>query len=190
MRAASLFVALALNLALSGCSHMISPQGRAGITPGLQLDMIRNAPKQFLGKTLLVGGNILAVAPQEGYSTLEIYSWQLDRRGEPITHDRQGGRFIAVSEKLLDPQTFSPGRFVTLVGAVEGVEDRSIDGVELRLPLLRIEEICLLDQPLRYDGPPRLNADSPFPSPPWYETDNPYDPNRARPARDRMAPPY
>lgn len=190
MRATIFFIILALAAGLCGCSHVISPEGRAGLAPKLRLDMIRAQPQAFLDQTLLVGGNILAVTAEEGNTTFEIYSWQLDHRGEPTYHDPQGGRFLAVSETLLDLETFRPGLFVTLVGAVAGVEDREVDGVPFNLPILRITEIHLLDRPLRYDGPPRLNAKTPFPSPPWYGTENPYDPGYAQPARDRMSPPY
>lgn len=189
MRAAILLT-LAIAAALSGCSHMISPEARAALEPGLRLEMIRIEPQAHLGQTILVGGNILTLRDEDESTTLEIFSWQLDRRGEPTYHDHEGGRFLAASESLLPHDEYRPGLFVTLVGSVEGVEEREVDGVSQTLPLLRIEEIRLLDRPLRYDGPPRLNAKTPFPSPPWYEAENPYDPEISRPARDRMSPPY
>lgn len=190
MRAAIFLFSLAIAAGLSGCSHMIPPEARAGIETGLRFEMIRAQPEAHLGQKLLVGGNILTLSDEDESTILEIYSWQLDRRGEPTSHDPQGGRFLAASETLLPRDEYRPGLFVTLVGSVEGVEEREIDGVPLTLPLLRIEEIRLLDRPLRYDGPPRLNAKNPFPSPPWYEAANPYDPEIARPARDRLSPPY
>lgn len=184
MHPVTAFIAILCSLALGGCSHVISPAGRAAVAPGVRLDMVRAEPETYRGQQLLVGGNILGLNPQEAETAIEIYSWRLDRRGEPIDFDPAGGRFLAVTGESLDPQVFSPGRFVTLVGAAERVATREIDGNLHRLPVLRIVEIHALDLPLRYDGPPRLDVPSPLPAP-WYETANPYDPNVAQPARDR-----
>lgn len=183
MRPVIALIVFLFAVAICGCSHVVSPQGRAAVVPGSRLDMVRVAPEVHLGEQLLVGGNILGLTRQEEETAIEIYSWKLDQRGEPLDFDHRGGRFLAVTGEGLDPQAFSPSRFVTLVGAVEGVETREIDGSPYRLPLLRVVEIHALDLPLRYDGPPRLDAPSPLPAP-WYETANPYDPNNSQPARD------
>lgn len=175
---------LALSLmTLSGCSHVISQTNRASVTPGLDLAMVRAAPQQHLGATLLLGGNILGLMPQEGRSVLEVYSWKLDGRGEPTEFDEAGGRFLVVTDLWFDPLRFRPGYFVTLVGTVEGSETVDLGGTDYLYPLIRVVEIHALELPLRYDGPPRINTDRPIPAPVWHERENPYDPTGFPPNR-------
>ena len=170
------FPLLAALVLLTGCSSVISPEGLARVTPGSSLATVRQSPADHIGETLLVGGNILGLLPQEGRSYLEVYSWKLDRRGLPLSFDQAGGRFLAVTDRWFDPLAYAPGRFVTLVGTVEGSETHDLGGYDYTYPVLRISEIHRLDTPHHYDGPPRVDQVQPSLTPPWYERDNPYAP--------------
>lgn len=174
-RIALVLATLSLLLA-SGCSHVISQAARDSVTPGVTLVAVKTDPTPYLGQRLLLGGVILGNQPGSEVSTLEIHAWRLDRSGEPVAVDEIAGRFLATSERFLDPALYQPGRMVTLTASVSGRETRPLGELTYDYPLLRIGELYLWHSPLLYETTPYLPLYYPYFGPPWYLRENPYDP--------------
>ncbi len=170
-----------LLLLCSGCTHVISTEGRAKVDREVALSEVFAEPAAHLGTRLLTGGLILSASEDEMTSTLEVLVFRLDRGGEPIDIDPDGARFLARTADKLDPERYVPGQLVTLTGTVAGSEDVELPGRVYTFPLLLIHEIHLWEEPFRRGLLPGQDPRAPF-----YERpeqleghENPYDPGYA-----------
>lgn len=169
---------LAAVLGLSGCTHVISSAARTQADPALLVAELQRAPNAYTGKTLLLGGLIVAnLADAEG-SALELIPWNLDRFGEPLTYATADKRLVAVTEQCLDPERYAVGRLVTLSATATGRQHPVADGKDSG-PELQIVEIYLWDTPYRYGLQPHSDPYLPEYLPTWFQRDNPYDPGSA-----------
>jgi outer membrane lipoprotein len=89
---------------------------------------IQASPQSLQGKTVLLGGEVLAAKRvQEGT--------ELERRSE------SQGRFLALDRTLTDPASLPPGTRLTLVGAVTGEETRRLDESTYRYPTVEAKHM-------------------------------------------------
>lgn len=161
----------------SGCTHVISRQARDAVDQKTTFALVKADPGAFLGKDLLLGGVIVDTRIEKDGSTLEVFRWKLDRWGEPIAVDESAGRFLAVTDRLLDPAIYAPGRLLTLTATVLGEETRPLGQVVYRYPLLRANETYLWDTPFRYGIHPHPNIYVPYYVGPEHGgRTSPYDP--------------
>jgi len=164
-------------LIATGCSHVISKEARLRVDSEASFAAVRENPEANLGKILLLGGLIVGERVEPEGSTLEIFRWQLDRWGEPVAIDEAAGRFLATTERLLDPAVYAPGRLVTLTGTVTGRETRPLGQISYTYPIFHIEEIYLWDTPFRYGLYPHPNIYVPYyVGPEDFGRTSPYDP--------------
>jgi len=170
--------ALAILLLLTtACSHVISKEARKGIDPEATFAAVKAAPGAYQDKTLLLGGVIVRNELAASGSTLEVFRWKLDRWGEPVAADENGGRFLAVTERLLDPALYVPGRLVTLTGTVSGETTRPLGQINYQYPIFRIGEIYLWDTPFLYGIHRQPNIYVPYyVTPDAFGRTSPYDP--------------
>ncbi|WP_429885683.1 Slp/YeaY family lipoprotein [Geoalkalibacter halelectricus] len=126
-----------------GCTHVLPPEARREVDPYLDLRTVREAVAEHEGSTLLVGGLIVDHAVTREGSRLEILSYTLDRWGRPLRADEQAGRFLAQTERVLDPALYEKGRQVTLTGVVAGEAALPLGEKTYRYPLLRLRAIYL-----------------------------------------------
>jgi outer membrane lipoprotein len=136
-------------LLLSGCAHVLSEQALHAVDPTVEYAQVKADPEAWRGSTLVLGGRIIDVKNERAGSTLEILSYSIDRFGQPTAVDEAGGRFLARSERFLDPKVYEAGRLVTLTGTVEGSETRPFGGADYVYPVFRLGEIRLLNEPYR-----------------------------------------
>lgn len=143
MKRMLLFISVAFLLLGAGCSHVLSPAALQNVDPTLDFVEVKVNPQAYLGRTLILGGLIIQTEPSRSGTTLEILRYRLDRWGEPLTVDEVGGRFLARTERFLDPELYTSGRFVTLSGIVSGTETRSLQDYDYVYPVFRIGEVYL-----------------------------------------------
>ncbi|BCR06893.1 membrane protein [Desulfuromonas versatilis] len=165
-------LAALLALALTGCSHVLSKEALVEVDPLLEFEQVKSNPERYRERTLVVGGLILDNNVSPEGTELEVLRYSLDRWGWPGDADEAGGRFLARSEKLLDPALYKPGRLVTLSGRVAGSQSRPLQDSTYHYPVFAIGEIYLWpeyrersyfdDYP--YYGPPY----HPYYHPPYY----------------------
>ncbi len=136
------FIALFLLLCLvGGCAQSpvarndvpVSPYGPAHVLSG-------DAPP---GETVVWGGRIVAIEPLADRTELVVASYPLDRADRPRIRERAGVRFVLVDDRFLEPVDWSPGRFVTVLGTIEGIEDRLTGEHRHAHPVIHAERVHL-----------------------------------------------
>ncbi len=130
-----------LALALMGCGPAISPilVREARQEPGAPASFaeLRANPEKYLGKPVILGGEVISVSLKDGKSLLAVNQQDLDPRLQP-----QGpgyGTFYAESREFLSPSFYVAKRKVTVAGVVKG----RLNGA----PLLEARQIHLGDYP-------------------------------------------
>jgi outer membrane lipoprotein len=136
-------------LLLSGCAHILSDEALHSVDPTVEYAQVKADPEAWRGSTLVLGGRIIEVKNERSGTTLEILRYSLDRSGYPTTVDEAGGRFLARTDRFLDPEVYEAGRLVTLAGTLEGSETRPVGGVDYAYPVFRVGELRLLREPYR-----------------------------------------
>ncbi|WP_127956747.1 Slp family lipoprotein [Serratia microhaemolytica] len=113
-------------MALSGCVSV--PQTLQGTTstPLMQLAMVQNSPKLFIGAEARFGGTVVGMANEGGQTVLEIAVVELDSGARPMLGQPSQGRLLASVNGFLDPVDFR-GRLVTVVGPITGMQAGQID---------------------------------------------------------------
>lgn len=120
----AIFFIIALEFA--GCGQIITREVWEGATVVKRFDKIRQAPDEFVGKTVVLGGEIIETRNLFEGTVLVILERPLDARQRPKVDDMSGGRFKVRFADYLDPVLFGPGRQITVAGDVEGLENEPI----------------------------------------------------------------
>lgn len=110
------------------------------------------------GETVIWGGEIVEVINRAESTELVVVSRPLDRADRPRLEAEGGVRFVAVYPGFLEPVTHAPGRFVTLLGAVDGIEQRHVGEFPVRHPVLAVDQLHLWPaDPRQWDQRPRFS---------------------------------
>ena len=145
-RAWSHLVVMVLLLS-SGCAPVLSQnlidQGEGDV----DLVELRQSPARFQGKTLILGGTIIAVTnTSDGRGELEILQRPLGHRLEPQLDDQTQGRFLVQREGRFEDLEFVKGRRISLAGRVIGSTTRQVDQSNYVYPQLELIEYHLWPQ--------------------------------------------
>lgn len=121
-----------------------------GIPPGLEKEIdtsvsfadLKRAPGEYIGRTLMVGGNVLRAKRTETGTELEILQLPTEKEG-PQTEDRlrSEGRFLAIRGAFLDPASLPEGTPITVIGTVTGETTRQLDETDYTYPILEVKHI-------------------------------------------------
>lgn len=136
-------VLLAAVVAATGCAYPISKGLRERAGDDLSFREVLDAPEEYKGETVIWGGKILECETGEGTSVLVILQTPLDFFYEPQEARESAGRFMAASDRFLDPEVYQKDRSVTIGGEVTGQTTRKVGGASYTYPTVRIEEIYL-----------------------------------------------
>jgi outer membrane lipoprotein len=124
------FLPIILLMILAGCAHVVAPDLRAQADKTLSTKALFSDPDLHRGKTVIVGGEVIETRNLEESTEIEVLEKPLDSRGRPLDTDVSRGRFIVRHPERLDPAIFSPGREVTVVAEVLGLERRLLGEIE------------------------------------------------------------
>ena len=124
-------------LLLAGCAGVIPQAAREGIDPRLTFAALRANPEAARGRRVALGGEILGVIVRSQDTEIEVVQYPLGADDAPDPSAPSEGRFLVRRAGFLDPAVYRAGRFVTVVGTVEEVEERRIGEVPYRYPLLQ-----------------------------------------------------
>lgn len=163
---------LLLGLLLGACVSPLSREARFEAEPYVDFSKLLENPEFYQGKTLLLGGVIVALEGSREASLLEVLRYELDRGDRPLQPDETSGRFLVRTPRFLDPELYAKGRLVSLTGKFEGVESRPLGSLEYPYPLLSLGELYLWPKQETYLGPPG----SYYPYRPFYWYDPWYEP--------------
>jgi outer membrane lipoprotein len=135
-----LFPILPLLLFLNGCTHWISEQSRALADPTITFSQLSANPDAFRGKCVMLGG-IIAAITRDGGTQLEVIQHAIDKWELPDESIHTGGRFLAATSVVLDPEKYEAGTLVTMVGEVTGRKVHVRQGQEHVYPVIAIKDI-------------------------------------------------
>ncbi len=145
---------------LTSCSPKIIPDEiDAKIDKTLSYKEIEKNPEKYLGKRVLLGGEIIETHVTQGGSEIEILQKPLNSGRAPRFTDESLGRFFISATTFLDPVIYKSGRRITVVGIVKGSKTRQIGDAKRIYPLLGKEYLHLWAPGSRSpeDGNPRIS---------------------------------
>lgn len=108
-------------------------------TPG---QIVEAMPGQR-GARVQWGGRIVSITNQDRATIIEVLSHPLSRDGLPNTYRKPTGRFLLHRGGFLEPQDYSPGRLLTVVGTVQSLTRTTVGETEFVVPLVRAEQMKL-----------------------------------------------
>ncbi len=137
---------------LSGCAPVLSSGVLQQSDASVAFPDLARAPGDYTGKTVLLGGTIIALKNLATGTELEVLQRPLGYRMEPLLNDQSGGRFLVLFDQILDDKIYERGRKITLAAEVMGSETRSLEGIQYTYPLLKQKEHYLWPKADRYYG--------------------------------------
>lgn len=94
-------------------------------------------PDSLSERSFTWGGSVQAVSNLVDHTRLEVLSYPLSQRRQPITGKVAGGRFLVDMAGFLEPQEFPPGTLVTVQGRFDRLVLGKVGDADYRYPLLR-----------------------------------------------------
>lgn len=135
------FLTLMVTLSVcSGCTTVISEQSRKLIDTEASFSEIRTSPETYIGKHLLLGGQIANIRNNQSGAQLEIVQFEVSSSGAPQESYVSYGRFIATTMQYIEPLIYRPGMMITLVGELKGKETRRLDDMDYTYPVIAMRE--------------------------------------------------
>ena len=142
-------------LAVVGCTHPISKNLRAGLDPSVSLTGLFESPDAYIGKRVLMGGNIVQTRNFPDQSEIEVVQKSVDSYGNLSGGDRTLGRFIYRHRGYLESEVYAKGRDVIGAGVIVGGQSGKIGDRDYLFPVIEPEELILLPEyietPYYYD---------------------------------------
>ena len=80
------------------------------------------------------GGKIVDMRPGKDQTCFEIASFPLDSEARPEPSDESPGRFVACAPGFYEPAVYTPGRDVTVVGALNGTKAGKVGQYDYTFP--------------------------------------------------------
>lgn len=150
-----LFVLLALTLGLlAGCAS--TPKfDTTGVDRALTPRAVVDGAAYSPSRRVLWGGVIVATRNLRDQTQLEVLAYPLERDGEPDVAASPQGRFLLLRDGYLEPVDYAPGRQVTGVGTVAGVEKGKVGEADYLYPVMKAEQMYLWpkEQPYQQRNP-------------------------------------
>ncbi len=95
------------------------------------------------GDRVIWGGRIAAIRNLADYTEITVVSYPLDRGDRPRIHQEPGVRFVLRQAGFLEPVQFMPGRYLSVLGQVAGLESSPVGDHWMEMPVLEAEQIHL-----------------------------------------------
>jgi len=89
------------------------------------------------------GGRILSIDNEEDGTVLQVLAVPLNGSNVPLVEQRSVGRFIAFYPGFLEPQDYTPGRWISLAGDLDGFADAQVDEYVMSVPFVQVRQVHL-----------------------------------------------
>lgn len=153
-RLMTLSLLMCATLLMSACAESLHQAQRTADSLGIPLELekeidksigltdLQQAPGEYIGRTVMLGGTVIRGKRTREGTELEILQRPTGGEGR-LTEDRlrSEGRFLAVRETSLDPASLPEGTPITVIGTVKGVTTRQLDESEYAYPVLEVKHI-------------------------------------------------
>lgn len=130
-----------LALLLAACASSPLETGDDGVAPFGPAHVLSG--EAAIGERVVWGGRIAAVRNLADHTELTVVSYPLDRADRPRLQSEPGVRFLLRQSGFLEPVQFMPGRYLSVLGQVGGLESMPVGEHWLDLPVLEAEQIHL-----------------------------------------------
>jgi outer membrane lipoprotein len=158
-------------LFFTASSSVISRQVRKEAEPPVAFKTLMKEAHSYVGRTVIVGGYILATEKLADKMIILTLQAPLGFRNEPKSRDTSQGRFIVLHKDFLDPAVYRKDRKITVAGNVVGLT--TADDERCPNKCLNIEGREIHLWPEYYYHKPRYY---PYGDPPYHPRLFPYDP--------------
>lgn len=137
---------LVIFLTFVGCAHPISEKTRATLDPSVSVSGLFESPDAYIGKKVMLGGNIVQTRNAQDQSEIEVVQKSLDSYGNLDTGDATLGRFIFRHRGYLESEVYTKGRDVIGAGVIVGSQSGKIGDRDYQFPVIEPEELNLKQQ--------------------------------------------
>lgn len=134
------FGLMLLLLTATGCTTVISEQSRKLVNTAADFKAVKEAPDNYIGKNILLGGRIANIRNSSDGAQLEIVQFDLTFQNYPEDTFISYGRFLATSSSYMDPLIFKRGMLITLVGEVKVKKTLRLDDMDYTYPVISMRE--------------------------------------------------
>jgi outer membrane lipoprotein len=158
----------------AGCASAPFPESAMrSVNRAVTVAELRQNPGGYLGRRVIVGGDIISTQPRAGETEVELLTHPLGSGDEPRRTDQSDGRVLIRTKQFLDPAVYARDRRLTVVGPVTGAEERRIGELPYLYPLIEGEYVKLWPR-----DPPstELYRGYPWGWPSYYPGPYPYGP--------------
>jgi outer membrane lipoprotein len=142
----SMLVLLPTMMWLSSCAsyNVIPKDMQSQVDYTVSFTELHNAPHEYLGRTVVFGGEVLSAKRLKDGTRIEVLQLPLDKYQAP-TYDRTAseGRFLAFEKEFLDPAKLPSGTRVTIVGDITGAMTQPLDETEYTFPTLDVKKLTV-----------------------------------------------
>ena len=141
MPAIAVLFALVAQLILVGCATSpVAPEGAVVDDIG-PAHVLKNS--ESAGLRVIWGGQIVALRNLAEFTEISVVAYPLDGADRPRTDAEPGVRFLIREAGFLEPVKFAPGRFITVLGIVQGTQETFVDEFALTQPMVEAEALHL-----------------------------------------------
>jgi outer membrane lipoprotein len=141
-RKLSFFVPLTFMI-VSACASVHFRGFETEIRDPITLREVIKNPDAHRGKAVLWGGEIIRTVNKREGTLIEILQLPLDKSERPRNVDTSEGRFLLLNPDFLDVLIYRPGREITVVGEVRGIETAPLGEMEYSYPFIKAKKIHL-----------------------------------------------
>lgn len=136
-----LLVAPVLLLAACVAAPPFSETALSGVDRNLTPAQVLEEGTQ--GERVLWGGVIIGGENHRDYTDLNVLFFPLDRSQRPDVDQSPQNRFIARYPGYLETMVYAPGRRITVLGGLQGIEEGKVGEAPYRFPVLQVDAIHL-----------------------------------------------
>lgn len=149
-----LLLSLLLVMASACATEPIAKQYRQEArAEDLTFSMVFQNPEAYVGDIVLWGGVIVETTNLKNGTEIIVLQTPLGGEERPKSAKHSRGRFIAMSEKFLDPALYRWGRKITLAGQVAGKKTLALGKTSYTYPVVTIKQLHLWKRRTHYVYP-------------------------------------
>ena len=137
-----LLLLLFLTSLLAGCAS--TPVfDTSAVVKSLTPQSVIAEPADSRGKTALWGGTILDTRNLQDSTRIEVLAYPLDSSQRPLLGSKPLGRFIVDHKGYLEPETFSQGRLISVLGIIVESQDGQVGDSAYTYPVVDAQQLHL-----------------------------------------------